>query len=59
MEPSLSEDLRRGCSLPSDLAMLVSFRDVYSPASSSLKALSCLVSLLSFKDSVDQQIGYV
>lgn len=40
MEHSLSEDLSRGCSVPSltnvFVGSLVSLRDVYSPASSSL-----------------------
>ena len=66
VDSSLSEHFWKGCSLPSDLAMLVSFREVYSPASSSVMTLSCLavaglllrLSLLSFTDSVNQQMGY-
>ncbi|KAG7221268.1 hypothetical protein INR49_017409 [Caranx melampygus] len=61
VEPSLSEDLSSGCSLPSGLVTLVSFREVYSPASSSLgtasgfsaAGLGLRFSLLSVTDSVD------
>lgn len=62
VEPSLSEDLSRGCSLPSGFVTLVSFKEVYSPASSSSRTASGFsvvgeglrFSLLSFTDSVGQ-----
>lgn len=62
VELSLSEDFSRDCSPTSGFVTLVSFREVYSPASSSLKTASCfgvaelwlVFSLFSLTDSVNQ-----